>query len=93
MKSRLEEKPSGKYAITKPVYSKFFMMFLERYKLSKLRKSIRYAYGNSPFYHRLFKENNLRPSDIRSFKDMVKIPFTTPEDLVENPKDFFSVPF
>jgi len=32
------------------------------------------------------------PRDIKSFKDVGKIPLTSPENLQENPKSFFSIP-
>lgn len=60
--------------------------------MSKLKKCIRHSYDNSPYYHKLFKENNLRPNDIRSFSDMTKIPYTKTEDLQNDPKAFFAVP-
>lgn len=49
-------------------------------------------YNNSPYYNKIFKEYNLKPSDIKSVKDMVKIPPTKTEDLQNNPKSFFAVP-
>lgn len=58
----------------------------------KLKKCIRYAYNNSPYYNKLFKKNNLKPSDIKSFSDMTKIPFTKTEDLQYSPESFFAVP-
>lgn len=65
---------------------------MDRIELSQLKKTIRYAYNTSPYYHRLFKENNLRPSDIKKLSDMTKIPYTKTEDLQNDPKSFFSVP-
>jgi phenylacetate-CoA ligase len=65
---------------------------MDRIELSQLKKTIRYAYNTSPYYHSLFKENNLRPSDISKFSDMTKIPYTKTEDLQNDPKSFFSVP-
>lgn len=65
---------------------------MDRIELSQLKKTIRYAYKTSPYYHRLFKENGLRPSDIKKFSDMTKIPYTKTEDLQNDPKSFFSVP-
>jgi len=64
---------------------------MDRIELSKLKKTIRYSYNTSPYYHRLFKENDLKPSDIKKFSDMTKIPYTKTEDLQNDPKSFFSV--
>jgi phenylacetate-CoA ligase len=60
--------------------------------LSKLKKCINYTYNNSPYYNKLFKENNLKQNDIKSFSDMTKIPFTKTEDLQYSPESFFAVP-
>jgi len=92
VKSKLEDKPGRNSRIAKPFFKKFSRKFLDRCELSKLKKTIRYAYATSPFYHNLFKKHGLKPGDIKSFKDMTKIPYTTPDDLQNNPKSFFSVP-
>ena len=64
---------------------------MDKIQLSRLKQTIRYSYNTSPYYHRLFKENGLKPSDIKKFSDMVKIPYTRTEDLQNDPKSFFSV--
>ncbi len=64
---------------------------MDRIQLSRLKQTIRYSYDTSPYYHRLFKQNGLKPSDIKKFSDMVKIPYTRTEDLQNDPKSFFSV--
>jgi len=91
IKSKLEEKSDKPRGLFKSSLSKFSRNFLDRYELYKLKKIIRYSFNTSPFYHKLFKENGLKPGDIRSFSDMTKIPYTKPEDLQNNPKSFFSV--
>lgn len=58
----------------------------------KLRNVVRLAYHHSPFYRKLFKENNLSPLDIKSLDDLKKIPFTKKEHLIEQPKDFILYP-
>ncbi len=40
----------------------------------------------------MFRKHNLKPGDIGSFKDLVKIPPTQTEDLQNYPKSFFAVP-
>jgi len=40
----------------------------------------------------MFRENNLKPRNIRRFSDLIKIPFTPTEDLQKDPNSFFSVP-
>lgn len=65
----------------------------------KLRYTVRYAYEFSPFYHRLFDEIKIKPSDIKNQKDLLrKLPVITKKDIIENqpPKtetfNFFSAP-
>lgn len=58
----------------------------------KLHNMIRLAYHHSPFYKKLFRENGLSPSDIRTLDDLTKIPFTKKEHLMEEPKDFILQP-
>jgi len=69
-----------------------FRKTIDQYKWFKLKKCLRYAYNNSPYYHKIFKEHNLKPSDIKSFKDLTKIPPTKTEDLQKEPRSFFAVP-
>ena len=76
----------------KPFRRFFVDTFLKEYSWLKLRRSLRYAYRTSPYYHQLFQKAGVRPSDIHSIHDMNKVPFTIPEDLQENPRSFFSVP-
>jgi len=88
----LEVKPNKTRSISKKIFQKIIRGILDKYQFFKLKKCIKHAYNNSPFYNKLFKENNLKPSDIKSFSDMIKIPYTEPVDLQNNPKSFFSVP-
>lgn len=69
-----------------------FRKTIDRYKWFKLKKCLRYAYNNSPYYHKIFRKHNLKPSDIKSFKDLTKIPPTKTEDLQNEPRSFFAVP-
>ena len=49
-----------------------------------LRKMVHFCYNHVPFYRRRFKEANLTPSDIRTVKDLEKLPPTTKDDLIRN---------
>jgi len=54
----------------------------------KLKSFIKYQiYPFHPYYRRLFKKNNIKPSDIKGLDDLVKIPFTSKEDIVPTKKD------
>ena len=50
----------------------------------KLVKIVAHAYNNSPFYKKRFDEHGVRPEDIRSIDDIVKLPFTVKKDLRDN---------
>ncbi|MFC1645690.1 phenylacetate--CoA ligase family protein [Candidatus Omnitrophota bacterium] len=54
---------------------------LENYQSEKLRPLIKHAYNNTVYYHRLFKENRLSPDDIKTVKDLAKVPILT-KDIV-----------
>ena len=43
-----------------------------------------YVYHNVPFYRKKMQEMDLSPDDIRSIDDIVKLPFTTKQDLRDN---------
>ena len=57
---------------------------IEADQLAKLKKLVKYCYDNSPFYHKRFDENGISPDDIKSLKDIERIPFTTKADLRDN---------
>lgn len=59
---------------------------------SKLREAIAYLVANSPFYRRMFEQNNIDPDDIQSVEDLVKLPFTEKRDLQLHNYDFLCVP-
>ena len=65
--------------------------YLQRYRLLKLKRTVTRCYQHSPFYHELFKNNNILAKDIKSFDDLSRIPFTVPDHL-RNPDQFFAVP-
>jgi len=50
---------------------------LEEIQWRKFKRLLRHAYDNVLYYHRLFKTGGLRPEDIKSRKDLSKIPITT----------------
>ena len=50
----------------------------------RLQKLVTYVYHNVPFYRNKMQAMNLSPEDIRSIDDIVKLPFTTKQDLRDN---------
>lgn len=60
-------------------------------QLRRLRHTLQYVAARSPFYREMFDRLGLRPADIRSVKDLQKLPFTTANDI-RNWKQFLCVP-
>jgi phenylacetate-CoA ligase len=58
----------------------------------KLQELLKYLESKSPFYQKLFKENNININDIRSLDDLRKIPTTSKNDLQQFNQDFFCIP-
>lgn len=59
----------------------------------KLVNLVERVYGNVPFYTEKMKELGVEPGDIKSIEDIVKLPFTTKEDLRANyPFGLLAVP-
>ena len=50
----------------------------------RLQKLVALVYHNVPFYRNKMQEMDLSPDDIRSIDDIVKLPFTTKQDLRDN---------
>ena len=50
----------------------------------RLAKIVSYVYHNVPFYRSKMQEMDVSPEDIRSIDDIVKLPFTTKQDLRDN---------
>ena len=50
----------------------------------RLQKLVNYVYHNVPFYRNKMQAMDISPEDIRSIDDIVKLPFTTKQDLRDN---------
>lgn len=75
-----------------PSIEKSTIQEIKKFQEGKLRELLIYLESNSPFYQRLFKENNINISDIQSLEDLQKIPITTKNDLQQYNHDFFCIP-
>ena len=64
---------------------------LERYQFLRLSQTLRYVYEKSSFYRELFDRAGANPSDVRSFADFSKVPFTDPQSLSEAPYRFLCI--
>ena len=75
---------------------KFETMKLEDLKnlqSERLRKLANYAYNNSPVYKKRIDEGGFPLSDIKTIDDIVKLPFTTKDDMRDYyPFGLFSMP-
>lgn len=66
---------------------------LQLLQSERLRKTVRRCYENVPHYRRAFDAVGLLPGDIRSVKDLARIPFTVKDDLRDNyPCGLFAAP-
>ncbi len=65
---------------------------IKAFQEEKLREHLAYLKAKSPFYQRMFKENNIDISKIQTLEDLTQIPVTTKEDLQKYNKDFICVP-
>lgn len=65
---------------------------IKAFQEEKLKETLHYLDENSPFYKRLFKENKLQISEIKTLEDIQKIPVTTKDHLQKFNDDFICVP-
>jgi len=53
----------------------------------KLRRLVRHAYANVPYYRRLFDSAGIKPDDIRGVEDLPKIPITSKRQFSQLPQE------
>jgi len=56
----------------------------------KLRALIKHAYGNVPYYRRIFEERGLNDRDIQTVEDLQKLPILTKNDIRQNFSDLLA---
>jgi len=79
--------------IRDPEHEKMPRKELEKLQLERLQAKVREVYEKVPFYHRVFKEREVSPDDIRTLADITKLPFTTKVDFRDNyPYGLMAVP-
>lgn len=66
----------------KPYYDK------KELQEKQLRNMISFAYKNVPYYHKLFNQLKLEPSDIKTVEDLEKLPILTKNIIKKNWEDF-----
>ena len=57
---------------------------IQELQLKRLKKTVHLVYENVPHYKKRFKEQGIKPEDIKTLEDVRKLPFTTKDDLREN---------
>ena len=66
---------------------------IENLQSERLTKLVKYVYDNVASYRIKMDAKKLKPTDIKSIKDLYKLPFTTKDDLRDNyPFGLFAVP-
>ena len=66
---------------------------LEALQLKRLVATAKRVYSRVPFYKKTFDEAGIKPSDLKSQKDLRRLPFTNKIDLRDNyPFGLFAVP-
>jgi phenylacetate-CoA ligase len=60
---------------------------LEEYQNKHLRRMIKHAYDNVPFYHKKLHEVNVIPADIKTKADLNKLPVIRKKEIKQNAPD------
>ena len=60
---------------------------LEKVQLERLQQTIKKLYENVPFYRGKFDAAGIKPKDVKTLKDITKLPFTNSSDLRDNYPD------
>jgi phenylacetate-CoA ligase len=74
-----------------PLIEKSSIQDIKKFQEEKLHELLKYLEAHSPFYQKLFKENNIQISDIQTLEDLRKISTTSKNDIQQNNDDFFCV--
>jgi len=65
----------------------------ELLQLERLQRIVKYAYEKVPYYKKTFDAAKVKPSDVKTLKDITKLPFTSKDDLRgAYPFGMFAVP-
>ena len=65
---------------------------IRAYQEKRMAEALDYVSKNSPFYSKLFSDNHIDISKIRTLDDLSCIPVTTKPDLQSRNQDFVCVP-
>ncbi|MBO5338330.1 MAG: phenylacetate--CoA ligase [Clostridia bacterium] len=66
---------------------------LEKIQLERLKETVNRVYEKVPAYRKKMDEAGVKPEDIKTLKDLAKLPFVTKQDMRDNyPFGLFAVP-
>jgi phenylacetate-CoA ligase len=66
---------------------------IEALQFHRMKRSLKHAYENSPFYRNRFIEADVHPEELKTLRDLAKFPFTVKQDLRDTyPFGMFAVP-
>jgi phenylacetate-CoA ligase len=88
-----QERYGGRYAEFRDMLSRTEWLShdeLRTYQDQRLRAIVAHAYETVPFYRRRFDELRLKPHDVRSRADLLKVPLLTKDDIRTNFEDLRS---
>jgi len=63
---------------------------IKRLQTTNLRFLLNHAYETVPYYHRIFRERQLTPTDIRTVEDLEKLPILRKSDIRKNFSELIS---
>ena len=76
-----------------PSYFNYNYDKMENMRFKAIKESLNHHYGKSQFYNQLCKEYEFTPDDVKTTKDLEKIPMLTDtffkEYPAENPKEIY----
>lgn len=61
---------------------------IKQYQQNQLQSLLKHSYDHVPYYNKLLKSNNIKPSDIKTLSDLSKIPILTKEHIRKNTEQF-----
>ncbi|MBE7085204.1 MAG: phenylacetate--CoA ligase, partial [Clostridiales bacterium] len=66
---------------------------METLQLARLQETVQRVYDKVPYYRAKMDEKGVKPQDIKTLKDLAKLPFTTKQDMRDTyPFGLFAVP-
>jgi len=63
------------------------------YQLRHLRKLVRHAYANVPYYRNMMQTKGMHPDDVKSLDDLSHFPVISKKEILDNYSDFLARDF